>query len=338
MSNKIVTFGEVLLRFSKPGNRRLGQGNAYNGDFGGSEANAAVSLAVLGDEVQYVTRLPDNRAGHACRLHLSQYNVGLDNVAWGGDRLGIYYFEEAASIRNSNVIYDREKSSFYTLRPGMIDWHEVFKGARLFHCSGISCAISKDAADATIEAIETASEMGLTISFDINYRKNLWKYGAQARDVLPLLCKKADIIFGDTGEYEVLTGRKALPFNAVTADYEIDTAAFKDWFDEAQRLCPKCRHFVMAVRNQVSTNHHVLTGLMYTGGTMTTARLYDIEQVVDPMGVGDAFIAAYLHAWMKWGDDDRRCLGFALAASALKNTVPGDQNLVTEEEIEAAML
>lgn len=337
MENKIVTFGEVLLRFSKEGYRRIGQGNAYNGDFGGSEANVAVSLAVLGNDVQYVTRLPHNRAGLACRLHLNKYNVGLDHVVWGGDRLGIYYFEEAASLRNSNVIYDRETSSFYTLRPGMIDWRRVFAGARLFHCSGISCAISQSAADATLEALTIAEEMGLTISFDINFRKNLWQYGRSAREVLPEMCRKADIIFGDTGEYEVLTGRKALPFTATSADYRMDLDAFKQWFDEAQQVCPKCKHFVMAIRNQVSTNHHVLTGLLSTAGRLTSARLYDIEQVVDPMGVGDAFIAAYLHAWLQTPADDRRCLSFALAASALKNTVPGDQNLVSEEEIEEAM-
>ena len=337
MAKKIVTFGEVLLRFSKSGYKRIGQGNLYNGDFGGSEANVAVSLATLGDDIQYVTRLPKNQVGRACQLHLNKYNVGLDHIVWGGDRLGIYYFEEAAAIRNSNVIYDREASSFYSLKPGMIDWHEVLRGADVFHCSGISFAISRNAADAAMEAMEVADEMGLTISFDVNFRKNLWTYGVAATDVLPELCKKADIIFGDTGEYKVISGCKGVPFTATSSDYEMDLKGFNDWFEVVKAKNPRCKKFVMAVRNQVSTNHHVLTGLLHADGKLFSSRLYNIEQVVDPMGVGDAFIAAYLHAWLKWHYDDQRCLDFSLAASALKNTVPGDQNIVSEAEIEEAM-
>lgn len=333
MNNKIVTFGEVLLRFSKLGYRRIGQGDLYKGNYGGSEANVAVSLATLGDDVQYVTRLPDSRVGLACKMHLNEYNVGLDHVVYGGDRLGVYYFEEAAAMRNSNVIYDREDSSFYSLQPGMIDWSEVLKDATLYHTSGIACAISKSSAEATIESMNVANKLGLTVSFDINFRKNLWKYGVEARPTLTKLCQESDIIFGDTGEYKLLTGME-VPFNATSEDYEMDLEAWGKLFAKAQEICPRCKHFLMAVRNQITTNHHVLTGLLYSEGKFYHTRLYNIESVIDPMGVGDAFIGAYLHAILKWPDNPQHCLDFSLAASAMKNTVPGDQNIVSEEEIE----
>ncbi|MBQ7422175.1 MAG: sugar kinase [Prevotella sp.] len=334
---KIVTFGEVLLRLSKPDNLRLAQGHVFSGNYGGSEANAAVSLATLGNQVEYVTRMPDNAIGRACQMRLREYGLKLNHVALGGERLGTYYFEEAAAMRNSSVVYDRKDSSFYTMAPGMIPWTDVFRDAQIFHCSGITCAISRSAAEATMEAVCTAEEMGLTVACDINYRKNLWNYGADAHETLAELAGHADIIFGDQGEYEVVSGLKHVPFEAQSADYGIDTEAFLAYMQAVHELFPKCKKMVLACRNQLSSSRHLLTGLLFSNGTMTQTRIYDIDPVVDPMGVGDAFMAAYLHAWRKWGDEDQRCLDFSLAASALKNSVTGDFNLVTEEEIMAVM-
>lgn len=330
---KIVTFGEVMLRLSRPYKLRLSQGKVFDGNFGGSEANVAVSLAMLDNHVEFVTRIPDNEVGRTCCKHLRGYGLSLQHVCIGGDRLGSYYFEEAASMRNSSVVYDRQDSSFFTIAPGMIQWREVFKDAAVFHCSGITCAVSKSAADATMEAVQIAEEMGLTIVCDINYRKNLWKYGGNATAVLKELASHADIIFGDQGEYEVVSGMKRVPFEALSDDYQTDNAAFQAYMEKVQEQLPKCKKLVMACRNQITSSHHTLTGFLYGDGKFTSTRIYDINPVVDPMGVGDAFIAAYIHAWCHWGDDDQRGLDFALAASTLKNSVTGDFNLVSEAEI-----
>lgn len=333
MENKIVTFGEILLRLSKHSRKRLIQTGDFVEHFGGSEANVAVSLSTLGDNVQYITRVPDNLIGKAVSLKLRTYGVNTNSFIYGGARLGSYYFEEAAAMRNSSVVYDREDSSFYTLEPGMIDWKKVFENAALFHYSGISCAVSQSAFYASWEAVRTAENMHIPVSFDVNYRKNLWKYGADATDWLRMLAGHADIIFGDQHEYEVISGLPAVPFEAVDKNYDIDTEAYRRYFEKVANMYPRCRVFLMAARNQIASSHHTLSGMLYFHGKLYTTRVYDIEPIVDPMGVGDAFIAAYLHAYQHWYNDPQKCLDFSLTASALKNTIPGDFNLNTEDEI-----
>ena len=337
MTKRIVTFGEVLLRFSKDNYRRLQQGSQMNGNYGGSEANVAVSLALLGNEIEYVSRVPANQLGQACLNELRYYGVDVSHVVRGGERLGTYYFESAAGLRNSQVVYDRQNSSFYSSAPGMFPWHEIFAKAQVFHCSGITCSVSQSATDATFEAVRTAREMGLTVCCDINYRKNLWRYGAEAHPTLHRLLQYSDFIFGDQGEYEVATGMPRVPFKAADAQAEIDMQAYGEWFERVQQHFPQCKRFILAMRNQISSTHHTLTGLLYTNGQLLRTRIYDINPVLDPMGVGDAFVAAYVHASLKWPDNLQRTLDFALAASQLKNSVKGDFNLVSEEEIVAQM-
>lgn len=331
--NKIVTFGEVLLRLSKSNSRRLSQGQVFHGNYGGSEANAAVSMAMFGNKVEYVTRLPKNDMGQACLMSLREYGLSLNHVCWGGERLGTYYFEGAAAMRNSRVVYDRNGSSFYSMTPGMVNWRDIFSDATLFHCSGITCALSYEAQDATFEAVRTADEMGLTISCDINYRRNLWQYGADAHDVLHQLLQYSDFIFGDQNEWEVVSGMPHIPFTAQDSTYQIDTEAYEHYFAELHKQFPRSRQMLMALRNQITSNHHTLTGVLWNDGKIFTTRIYDISPVIDPMGVGDAFVAAFIHARGKWGDNPQRCLDFALAASQIKNSVTGDFNLVTEEEV-----
>ena len=221
MSKRIVTFGELLLRFSKPDHKRFTQGEVMLGNFGGSEANVAVSLATLGEQVEFVTRLPDTPMGKAARMKLNEYNVGTRNILYGGKRLGTYYFEEAAAMRNSLVIYDRANSSYYSLKPQMLNWKQILKDADVFHASGITAAISQESADATFEALDTANSMNLKISCDINYRKNLWKYGADPKETLGRMLQYSDIVFGDKIEYEFMTDRQ-VPFEALDENYELD--------------------------------------------------------------------------------------------------------------------
>ena len=224
-----MTYGELLLRFSKQGHKRFTQGEELVGNFGGSEANVAISLATLGDEVEFVTRLPDTQIGLAARMMLRQYGLDTSHIMMNGARMGAYYFETAAALRNNSVTYDRERSAFSELRPGMIDWHEVLRGASVFHTSGIAAALSQDAADVTFEALDVADEMGLTISFDINHRKNLWRYaGAAPRETLARLLSYADVMFGDVIEFEFLMQHPKIPFEALTPDYEMALRPYRE--------------------------------------------------------------------------------------------------------------
>jgi len=334
MDKKIVTFGEILQRWSPPGAQRIGQGYMWEGQFGGSEANAAVSLAKLGNRVGYVSRIPQNVVGDACLRQLRSFGIDVSHVVRGGERLGTYYFEKAADIRKSLVVYDRKGSSFWSSAPGMFPWKEIFADTAVFHCSGITCAVSQSAADATFEAVKTAKEAGLRITCDINYRRNLWKYeGADAHRTLNALMQYSDYIFGDQDEWEVATGIPKISEEKMMADTQLDLEAYGRYFDQMHQQFPHCREMMIGLRNQLTTNHHTLTALLWHEGTIYKTKIFDITHIVDSVGVGDAFVGAYIHASQKWPGQPQRCLDFCLTAAMLKNSIVGDFNLVTEEEI-----
>ena len=334
MKNKrIVTFGELLLRFSKSDHMRLTQGSVFTSIYGGSEANVAVSLASLGDDVEYITRLPDTPVAKAGVMRLQELGVNCKRVLYGGNRIGTYYFEPSAGMRAPKVIYDRSGSAYSELEPGMIPWREILKDAWVLHVSGITAAISQKAADATFEALDIADEMGVKISFDINYRKNLWKYGAEPRETISRMLQRCDMMFGDAIEFEWLFQRQQPPFTATDSNFQMQMDEYREWFDDIHQQFPRCRDWLMGMRNMVASNHHTLTALLWTDGTLLQAPIIDIPDVVDPVGVGDAFMAGLLHAIMTFPDDKQLQLNYSLAASALKNTVPGDFNLSSHEEI-----
>lgn len=330
---RIVTFGELLLRFSKPGQLRLTQGDMFTSKYGGSEANVAVSLATLGDDVTYITRLPDTPVGHAGAMNLAQLGVDISHVIYGGQRIGTYYFEPAAGMRAAKVVYDRSGSAYYDLKPGMIPWLDILKNADIFQVSGITAAISQQAADATFEALDIAEELGVTISFDINYRKNLWRYGADPRETLSRMLSRCDMMFGDAIEFEWLSQHPQPPFTATDSNFKMQMDEYRQWFDELHARFPRLRHWLMGMRNMVSSNHHTLTALLWTEGKLLQAPIIDIPDVVDPVGVGDAFMGGFLHAISAFPGDRQQQLNYSLAAAALKNTIPGDFNLATDAEI-----
>ncbi len=335
---KVVTFGEILLRLSKNDSQRLFQVGGFDANYGGSEANVAVSLAQLGDRVEYVTSVPDNNLGEAALMHLRQLGLDVSHVARRGKRLGTYYFEPSAAFRGTQVVYDRDGSSFNTMEYGDINWEPVLADATLFHCSGITCATSKAALDTTMDAVEMAHERGIELSCDINYRSSLWKYpGADARTATQELMKYSAFVFGDQNEWYVATGLEPIPFTALDKSYQFDLDAYRLYFDKVHRMFPNCRRMLMAHRNQLSFQHHINAGVLWVDGEIRTSRIWDINPIVDQMGVGDAWVAAFIHAMHRWPGDDRQCLEFSVSASALKNTISGDQNLVTEDEIIANM-
>ena len=337
MRQKIVTFGELLLRFSKPGHLRLTQGDMFTSKYGGSEANVAVSLASQGEDVTYITRLPDTPVGHAGAMNLAQLGVNTKHVLYGGQRIGTYYFEPPAGMRAAKVIYDRSGSAYYDLKPGMIPWREILKDCTFFCVSGITAAISQQAADATFEALDIADELGVTVCFDINYRKNLWKYGADPRATLQRMLSRCDMMFGDAIEFDWISQHPQPPFTATDSNFKMQIPEYREWFDELHAQYPRCKHWLMGMRNIVDSNHHTLTALLFTEDQLLEAPIIDIPDVVDPVGVGDAFMGGFLHAISLFPGDRQRQLNYSLAAASLKNTIPGDFNLSTEEEILATM-
>jgi 2-dehydro-3-deoxygluconokinase len=305
----------------------------FTSKYGGSEANVAVSLATLGDDVTYITRLPDTPVGHAGAMNLAQLGVDISHVIYGGQRIGTYYFEPAAGMRAAKVVYDRAGSAYYDLKPGMIPWRDILKNADIFQVSGITAAISQQAADATFEALDIAEELGVTISFDINYRKNLWRYGADPRETLSRMLSRCDMMFGDAIEFEWLSQHPQPPFTATDSNFKMQMDEYRQWFDELHARFPRLRHWLMGMRNMVSSNHHTLTALLWTEGELLQAPIIDIPDVVDPVGVGDAFMGGFLHAISAFPGDRQQQLNYSLAAAALKNTIPGDFNLATDAEI-----
>lgn len=213
---KVVTFGEIMLRLATPGYNRFIQSTQLNTTFGGGEANVAVSLANYGIPTEFVTRLPENDIADWCLSDLRKYQVGTNHIVRGGDRVGVYFLETGAVARASKVVYDRVHSSMSEIKPGMVDWKKVFKEAHWFHWTGITPAISQGAADACLEAIEMANEMGVTVSTDLNFRKNLWKYGKTAQEVMPVLVEGCDVILGNEEDFEKVFGIKPEGFE-VTA-------------------------------------------------------------------------------------------------------------------------
>lgn len=329
-----------MLRLTTPGFRRFSQTNEFIATYGGSEANVAVSLAHFGIPTEFVTRLPDNAVSRACINSLRASGLGTDGIVFGGKRLGLYYLECGAAFRNSNVVYDREGSSFATLRPGMIDWETIFADAGWFHWSGIAAALSQEGADACREALEIADRMGLTISCDLNFRKKLWNYGCTAAEVMQPLVQYSDVIFGAEPEYQEILGIQPVGFRAVdTADvsFESDLPSFEKFGQEVERLVPRCQKVFLELRNSITSNHNVLAAVLYSDGTLKHTGIYDIEHETDRVGAGDAFVGGMIYGLITYPDDDRKALDFALAASALKNTVYGDFNLVTVDEVESLM-
>jgi 2-dehydro-3-deoxygluconokinase len=195
--SKVITFGEIMLRLATPDYLRFSQATTLSATFGGGEANVAVSLANYGVDVEFVTRLPKNDIAAACVGELRKYGVGVNNIVYGGERLGIYFLETGAVARPSKVVYDRAHSSISTIEKGMIDWEKVFEGADWFHWTGITPAISASAAEVCLEACQAANRLGVTVSCDLNFRKNLWKYGKTAAEVMPALVECCDVILGN---------------------------------------------------------------------------------------------------------------------------------------------
>lgn len=335
--SKVVTFGEIMLRLSTPGYQRFVQSNSLNATFGGGEANVAVSLANYGIDTEFVTRLPNNDIADWCVSELRKYNVGTKEILRGGERVGIYFLETGAVSRSSKVVYDRANSSIAEIKPGMINWHEVLKDADWFHWTGITPALSQGAADACLEAIQVANELGVTVSTDLNYRKNLWKYGKKASDIMPELVAGCDIILGNEEDAEKVFGIKPEGFDVEHTGGEVNAAEFQSVCVQLMNKFPRARKVIITLRGSINANHNTWGGVLYSNGTLYQSNRYDITHIVDRVGGGDSFMGGLIYGLLTYTDDDKKALDFAVAASCLKHTIYGDFNLVTVTEVENLM-
>lgn len=335
MTKKIVTFGEIMLRLATPGHQRFSQVSSYCASFGGGEANVAVSLANFGLPAEFVTRLPDNDIGHSVIMELKKHSVGTENIIFGGDRLGIYFLETGSVSRPGKVVYDRSHSSVAEIKPGMIDWEKVFAGASWFHWTGITPAISKGAADECLEAIRTAKKSGLTVSCDLNYRKNLWKWGSSAKQVMPEMVSYSDVILGNEEDAEKVFDIK--PEKADVPSGKVESAEFETVCMKLKEKFPGAKKIIITLRGSISADHNTWSGIMYDGEHFFKAPVYQITHIVDRVGGGDSFMGGLIYGLLNYKDDDHKALNFAVAASCLKHTIHGDFNLVTVAEVEHLM-
>jgi 2-dehydro-3-deoxygluconokinase len=331
---KVITFGEVMLRLATPDYLRFIQSTSLNANFGGGEANVAVSLANYGIPTEFVTRLPKNDIAEWCISELRKYNVGTSQILRGGNRVGIYFLETGAVARASKVVYDRAESAIAQIGAGMVDWKEVFKDAQWFHWTGITPALSQGAADACLEAIRTANAMGITVSCDLNYRKNLWKYGKTAAEVMPALVEGCDVVLGNEEDAEKVFGIKPEGFDVAKTGGEVDAAEFESVCRQLQQKFPRAKKVIITLRGSINANHNTWGGCLFDGTKLYQSKRYDITHIVDRVGGGDSFMGGLIYGLITFVGDDRRALDFAVAASALKHTIYGDVNLVTVAEVE----
>ncbi|MEE9304167.1 MAG: sugar kinase [Thiotrichaceae bacterium] len=334
---KVVTFGEIMLRLAPPGFLRFSQAASFDVVYGGGESNVAVSLANYGIPVDFVTRLPKNDIGECAMMEMRKRGVNVDKIIYGGDRLGIYFLETGAVSRGSKVVYDRAHSAIAEIEVGMIDWQSVFKGIGWFHWTGITPAISQGAADVCLEAVKVASEMGITISTDLNYRAKLWKYGVEPESVMTELTSYCDIILGNEEDAEKHFGIKHEGLDITTQGHEVKAEAFLSVCTQMMKKFPRAQKVITTLRGSISASHNTWAGVLYDGKKMYESPQYQITDIVDRVGGGDSFMGGLIYGLLTYPENTQKALNFAVAASCLKHTIKGDANLVTVAEVEKLM-
>ncbi len=328
---KVVTFGEIMMRLQTPGYKRFIQAQSLEVEYGGGEANVAVSVANYGMQACFVTKLPENPIGDACLAQLRKMNVCTKHIARGGERLGIYFAEKGASQRASNVVYDRAHSSIATASPEDFDWEAIFEGADWFHFTGITPAISDEAAAISLMACKKAKEMGVKISCDLNFRKKLWT-SEKAGRVMGELCQYVDVLIANEEDAEKVFGIKAAATDITSG--ELSDEGYKD----------VCRQLVdrfgfekvaITLRESISASVNNWAALLYDGGEFYKSKKYTMN-IVDRVGGGDSFGGGLIYAILSdYSSQD--VIEFAVAASCLKHSIEGDMNLVSLAEVKNLM-
>ncbi len=325
---KVITMGEIMLRLSTPGYKRFVQSESFDVVYGGGEANVAVSLANYGLEPYFVSKLPLNPIGDSAVNSLRRFGVNTNYIARGGERVGIYYLETGASMRPSKVVYDRAHSSISEATIEDFDFDAIFEGAEWFHFSGITPALSKEAAVLTEKALIAAKKHNVTVSVDLNYRKKLWSE-AEAKAVMTKLMAYVDVCIGNEEDAEKVLGFKPGETDVTTGALELD--GYKSIFKQMQETF-NFKYVVSTLRESYSASDNGWSALIYDGNSFYHSKKYDLR-IVDRVGGGDSFAAGLIYGLISEKSFDQ-ALEFAVAASALKHTISGDFNLVTVDEVE----
>ena len=330
---KFLTFGEIMLRLKSPGHEKLFQSPALEATFGGGEANVAVSLANYGQDAGFLSVLPENAVGEECIRELRRFGVDTSRIVRGGDRLGIYFLESGANQRPSKVVYDRAHSSIAEAKPGDIDWDKALESVEWFHITGITPALSESAMALSLDAVKEAKKRGITVSCDLNYRKNLWKYGKKASEVMRELAKYVDVAIANEEDVQ-----KALE---ITTDVnvesgELDRAKYKTLGDKVLAAYPEMKMIAITLRESHSADWNGWAACLNDREQFYVSRKYEIRDIVDRVGGGDSFAGGLLYGLNAY-EDRQQALEFAVAASCLKHSIGGDFNRVSVSEVEKLM-
>lgn len=332
MNGRIVTLGEIMLRLKPPGFERFFQSPSLEATFGGSEANVAISLALFGLDVAYVTALPSNPLADACVRFLRGYGVDVSHIIRQGERMGIYFLEVGANQRPSNVVYDRANSSISTAQAAGFAWDVIFSGAAWFHISGITPALSPSAAELSRTAVKEAQVRGLTVSCDFNYRQKLWRYGKSAPEVMSELLPYVDLLFATEADCHHLLGTPPGKWPPPADSSKPDSERYRGISEKLFARFPNLQLHALTVREFYSPSHNGWSARLFNRSDLLASRRYDMTAIVDRVGSGDAFAAGLIYG-LYTGMDHAGALEYAVAASCLKHAIPGDINLATTAEV-----
>ncbi len=330
---RFVTFGEIMLRLKPPGNERFFQSPVLEATFGGGEANVAVALSRFGCDVAFVSVIPANQVGDACVGELRRHGIDVSRVLRKGNRLGIYFVEAGANQRPSLVLYDRSGSAISETKIGEIDWDEQFRGAGWFHITGITPAISLSAAEISMEAVQKARANGLKVSCDLNYRKNLWKYGKAAPEVMGELARHVDVLIANEEDCQKALG---IGGEANVEFDKMDPQRYRALSEKVMSVYPNLTHVAITLRESLSADENGWSAVVRTGEDFLVSRRYEIHDIVDRVGSGDTFAAGLIYGLSSFGKA-QEALEFATAASCLKHSIPGDLPLITTAEVRSLM-
>ena len=327
---RVVTFGEVMLRLKSPGYERLLQSPVLEATVGGAEANVAVSLAQFGLPVSFVTALSSNAPGDSAISEIRKFGVDTSFIKRAGDRIGIYFLESGSNQRASKVTYDRAGSSIAAAKPGDFDWEAILEGAGWFHISGVTPAISASAAALSLEAVKSARSKGITVSCDYNYRKNLWRYGKKAPEVMREIVSHANVGIANEEDCQKALG---MEIDADVSKGKLDTERYSQLAEKVLSEFPNLDNQVITLRESHSADHNGWSAILHNRKRSLTSRKYEISNIVDRVGAGDSFAAGFIYGLITY-QDDQRALEFAAAASCLKHSILGDFNRVDVTEVE----
>ena len=330
---KFLTFGEIMLRLKSPGLERFFQSPMLEATFGGGEANVAVSLANYGEDVGFLSVLPKNAIGDECIKELRRFGVDTSRVVRGGERLGIYFLETGANQRPSKVVYDRAYSAIAMAKPGDIDWEKTFAGVEWFHITGITPAISESAMELSLESVKEAKKRGITVSCDLNYRKNLWKYGKKASEVMRELAKYVDVAIANEEDVQ-----KSLE---ITTDVnvesgELDRSKYKALGDKVLAAYPDMKMIAITLRESKSADWNGWAACLNDREHFYESKRYEIRDIIDRVGGGDSFAGGLIYGLNNY-EGRQQAVEFAVAASCLKHSIDGDFNRVDVDEVEKLM-